>query len=106
MKEKFKEFVKNNPKLVDYVKNNNKNWQDLFEIYVLYGEDEKIWDNYSNNNKTGIEDLVKMIQNVNLDAVKNTVDSLSKAVGILKNISSDNKEEIYERKQSFKDLDD
>lgn len=106
MKEKFKEFVKNNPKLVDYVKNNNKNWQDLFEIYVLYGEDEKIWDNYLNNNKTGIEDLVKMIQNVNLDAVKNTVDSLSKAVGILKNISSDNKEEIYERKQSFKDLDD
>ena len=106
MKEKFKEFVKNNPKLVDYIKNNNKNWQDLFEIYVLYGEDEKIWDNYLNNNKTGIEDLVKMIQNVNLDAVKNTVDSLSKAVGILKNISSDNKEEIYERKQSFKDLDD
>ena len=105
MKEQFKEFVKNNPKLIDYVKNNNKNWQDLYEIYDLYGEDSDIWDNYLKNNKTGIDDLVKMIQNVNLDAVKNTVDSLSKAVGILKNISN-NKQEIYEKNKSYKDLDD
>ncbi len=106
MKEKFKEFVKNNPNLVDYVKNNNKSWQDLFEIYALYGEDKDIWKNYLNTNKTGIDDLVKMIQNVNLDSVKNTVDSLQKAIGILKSISNKGNEEIYEKKETYKDLDD
>lgn len=106
MKEKFKEFVKNNPNLVDYVKNNNKSWQDLFEIYALYGEDKDIWNNYIKTNKTGIDDLIKMIQNVNLDAVKNTVDSLQKAIGILKSLSNKENDEIYEKKEIFKDLDD
>ena len=38
MKEKFKNFVKLNPKLIDAVKNGNKTWQELYEIYTLYGE--------------------------------------------------------------------
>lgn len=106
MKDKFKEFVKNNPKLIDYVKNNNKSWQELYEIFALYGEDKEVWNNYLKTNKTGIEDLIKMIQSVNLDAVKNTVDSLQKAIGILKSISNKESSEVYEKKEDYKDLDD
>ena len=46
MKEKFIEFVKNNPKLINYIKEKNGTWQELFEIYTIYGEDEKIWNKY------------------------------------------------------------
>ena len=105
MKEKFKEFVKNNPKLIDYVKNNNKSWQELYEIYALYGEDSSIWDNYLKSNKTGIDELVKMIQGVNLESVKKTVDSLSKAVSIIQSIGT-NKQEEYEQTRKYEDLND
>ena len=106
MKEKFKEFVKSNPKLIDYVRNNNKSWQDLYEIYSLYGEDETVWNNYLKDNKTGINELINMIQNVNLEKVKNTVDGLEKAITIIQNISNKNNNEIYEKKSDYKDLDD
>ena len=106
MKEKFKIFVQNNPKLIDYVKDNNKSWQDLYEIYSLYGEDETVWNNYLKDNKTGINELINMIQNVNLEKVKNTVDGLEKAITIIQNISNKNNNEIYEKKSEYKDLDD
>ena len=106
MKEKFKEFVKANPKLVDYVKDNNKSWQDLYELYVLYGEDETIWNNYIKDNKTGINELVNMIQKVNLDNVKNTVDSLQKAISIIQSIGKSKNNDLYEKKSEYKDLDD
>ena len=105
MKEKFKEFVKNNPKLIDYVKNNNKSWQDLYEIYALYGEDSSIWDNYINNNKTGLDELIKMIQGVNLESVKKTVDGLSKAVSIIQSIGTEKPNE-YEQTRKYEDLND
>ena len=107
MKEKFKQFVKNNPKIIDYVKNNNKSWQDLYEIYALYGEDESIWNNYLNDNKTGIDELVKLIQKVNLESVKNTVDGLEKAVSLLQEIGKGKKEpKLYEKTRKYEDIDD
>ena len=42
-KEDFKKFVYKNPKLIDYVKQNNISWQSLYEIYDIYGEKEEIW---------------------------------------------------------------
>ena len=105
MKEKFKEFVKSNPKLIDYVKSNNKSWQELYEVYALYGEDSSIWDNYIKNSKTGIDELIKMIQGVNLESVKKTVDGLSKAVSIIQNIGTEKKEE-YEHTRKYEDLND
>ena len=105
MKEKFKEFVKSNPKLIDYVKNNNKSWQELYEIYALYGEDSSVWDNYIKSNKTGIDELIKLIQGVNLESVKKTVDGLSKAVSIIQSIGTNKKEE-YEHTRGYEDLND
>ena len=45
-KEEFKEFVKNNPKLITFVKNNEMTWQKFYEMYDLYGADNKVWDKY------------------------------------------------------------
>ena len=106
MKEKFKEFVKSNPKLIDYVRNNNKSWQELYEIYVLYGEDSSIWNNYLNSNKTGLDELIKMIQGVNLESVKKTVDSIQKAITIIQSIGTTNKSENYEKAREYEDLND
>lgn len=106
MLEKFKEFVKANPKLIKYVKDNNSSWQDLYEIYALYGEDETVWNNYLKDNKTGIEELIKMIQGVNLDSVKNTVDGLQKAITIIQSIGTNKDTNQYEKTRKYENLDD
>ena len=45
-KEEFKKFVKSNPKLIKYVKDGSRKWQDFYEIFNLYGDDSKAWDEY------------------------------------------------------------
>lgn len=43
---RFKEFVKRHPKLVEEVRNNRRSWQDIYEEWVIFGEDHEIWDPY------------------------------------------------------------
>lgn len=107
MLDKFKEFVKSNPKLIKYKEDNNKTWQDLYEIYVLYGEDKEIWNNYLKKSDLGIEELISMIKGINLDTVKNTVDNLQKAVSIIQSIGNkSNNNEQYEQTKKYENLDD
>ena len=42
-KEEFKAFVRKNPILIKYVKNNEMNWQKFYEIYDIYGETHEVW---------------------------------------------------------------
>ena len=37
-KVEFKEFVKKNPNLINFVEKGETNWQKLYELYDLYGE--------------------------------------------------------------------
>ena len=45
-KEEFKAFVRKNPILVKYVKNNEMTWQKFYEIYDIYGENNDVWIDY------------------------------------------------------------
>ena len=45
-KEKFKDFVKNRPEHLDHINNKNKTWQDFYEMYDIYGDDEKVWQDF------------------------------------------------------------
>ena len=108
MKENFKRFIKANPKLIQYVHNNNISWQNLYEIYALYGEDEKIWNDYVTLKNQKTDELINMIRNLNLESIKNGVDSLQKAISILQEMTSKNKgeNEVYEKRKKYEDLDD
>ena len=92
--DEFKSFVKDNPKLINYVKNNEMSWQKFYELYSLYGNDHNVWDNYlkKEENKTVLEkntskkpwdDIVNIAKNVDVDKVQNGISSLQKAIGLL-----------------------
>jgi hypothetical protein len=53
--QKFKQFVKNHPKLANEVREERKTWQELFEDWYLLGEEDSIWDQYKveGEKKTG-----------------------------------------------------
>ena len=45
-KEEFKKFVKKNPDFADYVRNKTATWQELYELWDMYGEDESVFSKY------------------------------------------------------------
>ena len=45
-KESFKLFAKNHPELAEKVLRGTVSWQQLYEIYEIYGENNSIWTNY------------------------------------------------------------
>lgn len=93
-KEEFKEFVKQNPKLIKYVKSGESNWQKFYEIYDLYGEDKEAWKEYlgvATATTVGTLDVLSWIKNINLDAVQSGVANIQKMLGMVQDLT--NKEE-------------
>lgn len=95
-KETFKIFARSHPELATKVINNNTSWQKLYELYEIYGEDSKIWDDYlqktvsqisqPTDSKATVKDLVNMIKNIDLDSVQKGVNNLQKTIGLLQDI--------------------
>lgn len=110
-KDDFKNFVKDNPKLINKVKNNEMTWQKYYEIYDLYGEDNTVWDKYIINEKQekdGLKfnEIMNMVKNIDVDKVQNGISSLQKALGLFgdlfvnknnSNSSNYNPRPIYKR---------
>ncbi|WP_442599374.1 YlbD family protein [Neobacillus sp. D3-1R] len=46
---KFKEFVRQNPKIIKEVRSGNVSWQELYEDWYLLGEDDPRWENFSHS---------------------------------------------------------
>ena len=93
----FKEFVKKNPGLVKYVKNNEMTWQKFYEMYDLYGSDNEIWNEYlkdkAEKNKEenklhigSVEDIVNMVKNMDVNKVQEGITSLQKAVDLFSSL--------------------
>ena len=84
-KEEFKKFVKNNPKLIDKVKNNEMTWQKYYELYDLYGEDNNIWNKYiikEEKDSFKFNEIMNMVKNIDVDKVQNSISSMQKTLGL------------------------
>ena len=71
-KEEFKEFMRNKPELVEYIKNKEMTLQSFYEIYDVYGADENAWSAYergSINNAANIINPTKINTNHVLIAI-------------------------------------
>ena len=124
-KEEFKEFVKKNPKLISYVKNNEMTWQKFYEMYDLYGEDSSIWKEYiddklinkNNNNMTKgvisgltLSELVNWFKNVNLDGIQEGIGNVQRVLGVVQDLSkgekTNNTESTYKPRPLYKHFED
>ena len=117
----FKEFVRNINYLINYTKNGSKTWQDLYEMYDLYGEDSDAWNKYLNedtrnttqptSSKTSnyIEEIVRMAKNIDMDKVQEGITSLQKTLGLFGDLfaskSSSNTKE-YNPRPLYRRFDD
>ena len=108
-KEEFKEFVKNNPILLNYVNNNEMTWQKFYEMYDIYGSDNEIWDKYlKKNDKTKTGEIEKFIKNINLDNLQESINSIQRVLGVVGDLVGKKEvaASVYEPKPIYQHLDD
>ena len=91
--EEFKAFVRNKPELIKYVQNGEMTWQKFYEIYDLYGDDEKVWNKYIlKDNNEGINRITDIVKNVNIDSIKEHRGTAQKAIDFVSDLTSKNPE--------------
>lgn len=109
-KEKFKDFVRNNPILLKYVKDGKMTWQNFYEIYDLYGDDKEAWKDYlikeEPKQKTNF-DLQNFLKTLDLDGIQNGVSSLQRVLSLLEDMTT--KQDVqkdYKPRPIYKHFDD
>ena len=101
-KEQFKEFVRKNPRLISYVKNNEMTWQKFYEMYDLYGESEDAWKEYItkeevkqevnetvNSGVSGLtlSQVVNWFKNVDLDGLQEGIGNVQRVLGVVQDFT-------------------
>lgn len=120
LKEEFKAFVRTKPELISYVSSGEMTWQKFYEIWSLYGNDDKIWNKYKvkeevknqgNNEGFSISSLIDSIKKVDMNQVQKGVSSMQKAIELLQGLStskttSQSNTSSYQPRQLFKKFED
>lgn len=123
MKEEFKAFVRTKPELISYVSKGEMSWQKFYEIWTLYGNDDKVWEKYKkeqevtsekkNNESFSFSSLIDSIKKVDMDSVQKGIGSMQKAIELLQGFtaggaasSATNAASSYQPRQLFKKFED
>lgn len=115
-KETFKSFARLHPELATTVLQGNATWQQLYELYEIYGENNTIWNNYFTqntltdnitNSANSFKEFVNTFKNIDMDSVQKSITNIQKTIGLLQEIGINNrKENNYEAKPIYKRFDD
>lgn len=97
--DKFKEFIKDKEFLIDKVLNKETTWQDLYEIYDLYGEEASIFNpivnsedinkdmesnqNQQTNNENRVNNLLKAFEGVDVNKINENLEGVRKILAVL-----------------------
>lgn len=86
-KEEFKNFAKGHPELLNSIRSGEASWQKLYEIYDIYGTDDRAWKTYfnKNNNSTnvGLGNIGDIVKNIDMDSVQKHIHTAQKALDLV-----------------------
>ena len=91
-KEEFKIFARKHPELVSFDKDKSMTWQKFYEIYDIYGEDNKAWESYlnSNNNTTAdtLNDFSNKLKNIDINSIQEHIKTAEKALSLISELTN------------------
>ena len=104
--DKFKKYVSNHPEFIDHVRSGNATWQGLYELYDIYGEDDKVWSKYlSQDNSINIKGILNSLKNINIDSLEENISSIQKAIGLVEEFTkSEKSEEVKSKEENIASL--
>lgn len=87
-KEEFKAFAKTHPELVNSIRSGDASWQNLYEIYDIYGDDDRAWNNYlKKGNTSNITNFTDIVKNIDMDSVQKHINTAQKALGLVQELT-------------------
>ncbi len=121
--DEFKSFVKDNPCLIKYVKNNDMTWQKFYEIYDLYGDSNEAWKDFlvadtatasasdkkvATESSTTASDFMSWLKGIDLDSIREGVNSLQRVIGVMQDFGSSKQtnSEEYKPRPLYKHFED
>ena len=105
-KTEFKEFVKKYPSFASFVQNKSTTWQELYELWDMYGDDDKVFSRYKTVG-TDLNNVINGIKNINMDSVKKNLNSIEKGIKLLQDfVKKDSEVPTYEPRPIFKRFED
>ena len=111
-KEEFKNFVRTNPALSDFVNNGSMTWQKFYDMFSLYGTDNSVWNEYLKKedkevNKTSLSDIIDMIKKIDTDSLQKNITTINKALGLIGTlIMKDESTDTYTPRPLYKKFED
>lgn len=87
----FKAFLKTIPSIKEDVLNHRYTWQEIYEIYTMYGENDNFFKPYKEH-PTEYMNVLEIIKNIDLDALSSSLQSMEKVLEIVSNLLDKNKE--------------
>ena len=101
----FKEFVKENPNLIKYVKNNQMTWQKFYEIYDIYGPNDNVWNDYKEE-KNSLNDIISWIKGIDLDVIEENIGNIKRVISVLQDLGDKNDMNQYKPRPIYKHFED
>lgn len=116
-KETFKLFARAHPELASSVLKGNTSWQQLYELYEIYGENNSIWNQYFTtpsitdnitSSASTIKDFISSFKNMDMDSVQKGITNIQKTISLLQEIGlgSRNNNVNYEARPIYKRFED
>ncbi len=89
--DEFKSFIKTIPDIRNEVLNGRYTWQQLYEIYTLYGKDDVVFKGYVNHKNSNegldLQKIMLILKNLDLDALSRSLDGISKLLNVVIGLS-------------------
>jgi len=124
--DQFKNFVRKHPSLADTVASKKQTWQDLYNLYALYGEDSAVWDPYfqvrnsssvtnhldTSTSGFSLKNLWNLFDQIDMNELQKGITSLQKGLGYASELftkdsgASSVRESTYEPRPIHKYFDD
>ena len=115
-KETFKSFARLHPELANTVLSGTATWQQLYEIYEIYGENNSIWNQYLTNNTISdnisssastFKEFMNTLKNIDMDSVQKGITNIQKTIGLLQDIGLSTKtNSSYQSRPIYKRFED
>ncbi len=106
-KEEFKIFARKYPSFASHVASKKTTWQELYELYDVYGDDDNVFSKYKNVENNDLGNIISSIKNINMDNVKKNLNSIEKSIKLVQDlIKKDDVTPTYEPRPIFKRFED
>ena len=92
--DEFRDFVSRYPLVREDVASGKKTWQNIYEDWVILGENNSIWDKYKESKKETIDllssenlrNIMNYVKKINPDSISKTLNTVQKILQITEGI--------------------